>query len=439
MKKKWMLLAALSGSLFGASGQQSLTLEQALTLALNSNHGIAIARNQAEQAENTARPGNAGLLPTVGVIGGGNFNQNNTNIVLASNDVIAQDAAQSVAYNASIQVNYTLFNGLANLNTLRQFQELKNVADENLRLTIENTLLQVTALYYEVARLSEIKRVNEESIAISKDRYDRASLRNELGSGGKLDMLNAEVTLTADSVQYMQTITALENAKRDLMVAMSQEPVSNFTVDTTLYFQTDLLLEDLEKSALAQNSFLAIARASERATQYQLKATEGRYLPQLTVGGAYNYSGQENQASFIKSSQLDGFGLTAGLRWDLFTGYTRQTAVRNAKLQLESNQEQVENTRKQILRDLENAYNLYINALFVMNKQQRNVQTNVLNFSRTVELFNLGQVIGTQFREAQLNLIQSQSSYANARYLAKIAEVQLIRIAGLLLGDINQP
>jgi outer membrane protein TolC len=435
MKKKWLLLTTLVFSAWLSSGQQSLTLEQALSTALENNHSIAIARNEAEQAGNIARPGNAGMLPTLAVFANGDYSRNNTEIELASDDIIAQDGAQSIGYNASLQLNYTLFNGLANVNTLRQLKELKNVADVNLRFTIENTLLNVTASYYEVARLTEIRRVNEQAILISKDRYDRTMLRSELGSVSKLDLLNAEVNLTADSVSYFRTVTELENAKRNLMVAMSLEPTSNFAVDTTLFFQTAISLEELERSALEQNSRLRIARTVERASQYQLKANKGGYMPQVTLGGAYNYTGQENEASFTRSLQIDGLGLNAGLRWDLFTGYARQTQVRNATLELASNQEALEDTRKQILRDLENAYNTYITALYVMNKEYKNVQTNKLNFARTEELFNLGQVIGTQFREAQLNLVQSESNYSNSRYLAKIAEVELIRIAGLLLGS----
>jgi outer membrane protein TolC len=233
----------------------------------------------------------------------------------------------------------------------------------------------------------------------------------------------------------VRTLTELNNAKRNLMVAVSLEPGIDFKVDTALFFQSGLVLDDLRNRALAQNSALAIARTNEKATTFAAKAAEGRYVPQLTVGGSYNYNTQNNEANFTRSLQIDGFGLTAGLRWDLYTGQQRQTAVRNAKLDLLNNQEALENTRKQILRDLENAYNTYINALYVMQKEERNVRTNKLNFARTQELFNLGQRNGTEFREAQLNLVQSESNYSNARYLAKIAEVELIRIAGMLLGE----
>lgn len=429
---RWIILLLISALV--ANAQQKFTLEQALSTALEENHGIAIARNQSQQAANLARAGNAGLLPVVGVVAGGNYNSTNTNIEFADGNVIEQDLAQSINANASVQLNYVLFNGLANINTLKQLRALQGVANVNLRLTIENTLINVTANYYEVARLTEIKRVNEEAITISRDRYERAKLRGDLGSGSKLDLLNAEVSLNADSVNYFRTLTDLENAKRNLMVAISLEPTTGFVVDTTLYFQDGLILEELQKSALEQNSFIAIARANELASQYEVKAVKGSYLPQITVGGAYNYNSQQNEANFISESQIDGLGINAGLTWDIFTGNRRQTDVRNAQLELASNQETVEDTRKQIIRDLQNAYNTYINALYVMNKEERNKETNKLNFQRTEELFNLGQLNGTQFREAQLNLVTSQANYSNARYLAKIAEIQLIRIAGLLLG-----
>jgi len=436
MSNKWRYTAIWLISLVSlAQAQQKFTLEQAISTALENNHGIAIARNQAEQADNIARPGNAGMLPTLSLNGSGSYSKNNTAIELATGQNIDQAGAQSLAANAALQLDYVLFNGLANINTLRQFKALSSMADLGLRLTIENTLLLVTANYYEVARLSEIKRVNEEAITISKDRYNRALLRTDLGSGSRLDLLNAEVSLNADSVNYFRTITELENAKRNLMVAISLEPSTDFDVDTTLFFQAGLILDNLKQSALDQNSALAIARMNEEAATYALKANEGSYLPQITLGGAYNYTTQNNEAAITRNLQIDGFSLNAGLRWNLFTGNQRQTAVRNAKLELATNQEALEDTRKQILRDLENAYNTYLNALYVMNKEERNVQTNKLNFERTEELFNLGQLNGTQFREAQLNLVQSESNYSNSRYLAKIAEVELIRIAGLLLGE----
>lgn len=434
---KWLLSIALVSNILFVFGQNTLTLEEAVRTALEQNHGIAISENQKEQASNIARPGNAGLLPIVTATDNTSLNNSNTNIELASNDVIQRDGAKSTANTASVQLTYVLFNGLSNINKLRWFNELENIADVNLRLTIENTLLTVIASYYEVARLTEISRVNRQAITISLDRYNRAHLRSDLGSGSRIDLLNSEVNLNADSVAYYRTTTELENAKRNLMVAISAEPRTDFLVDTTLVFQDGLNLPDLERNALEQNSFLAIARLNERATQYEVKVAKGSYYPEITLGGAYNYNTQANEASFTRSLQIDGFGMNAGIRWNLFDAQRRETVLRNAKLTLESNQEIVEDTRKQIIRDLENAYNLYINSIYVMNKEARNTKTNLLNFKRTEELFNLGQLNGTQFREAQLNLAQSNANYSNARYLAKIAEIQVIRVAGLLLGSVK--
>lgn len=55
-----------------------------------------------------------------------------------------------------------------------------------------------------------------------------------------------------------------------------------------------------------------------------------------------------------------------------------------------------------------------------------------MNFDRTQELFQLGQVTTTQFREAQLNWIRAELRLINEKYTAKFAEVELYRLSGTL-------
>ena len=82
---------------------------------------------------------------------------------------------------------------------------------------------------------------------------------------------------------------------------------------------------------------------------------------------------------------------------------------------------------------MENNYQAYKNSLFVLKVQQKNLQPAQLNFNRTKELYDLGQVTTTQFREAQLNLIYAKNNILSAKYDAKINEIQLLRLSGKLL------
>ena len=71
-----------------------------------------------------------------------------------------------------------------------------------------------------------------------------------------------------------------------------------------------------------------------------------------------------------------------------------------------------------------------------MQAEQKNVQTNRRNFSRSTEQFQLGQIISVEFRLAQVNFLNAVNNYNRAKYIAKIAELRLLQLSGELLGAI---
>ena len=56
------------------------------------------------------------------------------------------------------------------------------------------------------------------------------------------------------------------------------------------------------------------------------------------------------------------------------------------------------------------------------------------NFERTKEQFKIGQVNSIEFRQAQLNLLNAELSRNQAKYDAKLAELQLLQLSGELLN-----
>ena len=64
-----------------ASAQMVLTLDQAISAALEHNHDLFIAGLDAEKASNSATYGNAGMLPSVTATAGTNYSNQNSNLV----------------------------------------------------------------------------------------------------------------------------------------------------------------------------------------------------------------------------------------------------------------------------------------------------------------------------------------------------------------------
>ena len=70
------------------------------------------------------------------------------------------------------------------------------------------------------------------------------------------------------------------------------------------------------------------------------------------------------------------------------------------------------------------------NALFVLEVEKAAVKTNEENFARTEEQLRIGQVTSIEFRQAQLNLLNAQTSLNNAKFDAKIREIEVLQIVG---------
>jgi outer membrane protein TolC len=413
--------------------QEFLSLNQALESALEFNHDLAIAERRLEVAENLATPGQANLLPTITANAAGTHAQQNfISTTFADGRVIEGNDAISQNLTGSVVLNYNLFNGFNRYYTFKRLKRQEDLSEAELRFALENTLQGVISAYLEVARLEQNQRVQAQSLAISLDRYARVKAKTDLGGGNRIEMLNAAVDLSADSVAWIGLDNQLNNAKRNLMVLMGQDPRDNFQVDTLLPPPAAFDYQQMREQALGANSNLEQAEIRQEAARMDAEALKGGYYPQLDLQAGYAGTLVENQKQFIVDAV--NYGWNAGLvfRWTLFNGTRTRTAVQNARLNLEVAREVREQTRKNLLRDFDNAYTGYNNALFVQGVEQRTLQTAQLNFERTRELFGLGQVNNTQFREAQLNLARTLANYNNARYSAKLAEVQLLRLSGQL-------
>jgi outer membrane protein TolC len=122
------------------------------------------------------------------------------------------------------------------------------------------------------------------------------------------------------------------------------------------------------------------------------------------------------------------------LTWNIFSGGRNRTQVQNAKINLDTQQLQKQQIEIEINRDFNNAWEDYQNKLFVLQTQQKNVQTNTDNFNRTEERFKLGQITSIEFRQAQLNLINAVNAKNAAKYETKLSELQLLQLSGELLN-----
>ena len=415
--------------------QNVLTKEEAVSKALENNYGVQIAKNDVAIAENNTSILNSGYLPTVAGSAGATYNLDNTEAEFSNGEVTVLNGAESSRYNASVNLNYTLFDGLGRRYNYKRLKEQYQLSELQARETIENTIIQMFSVYYNVAQLSDNLNTLEETLTVTKDRLVRAEYQFEYGQNTKLEVLNAEVDINNDSINIINTKQQLKNAKRDLKLVLGETFTEDYDVETEVDFTLQFQKDSLFQQAKRRNVALLQTEKNIAISKLDINSGQSAYLPTIGLTGSYGWNkNNNNAASFLTTSTNTGLSGGVNLSWNLFDGGATINRVRNAKINLETQQLQKENILLSIERDFNNAWDDYMNKLDIYNIQDKNIVTAQNNFDRTQEKFKIGQVNSIEFRQAQINLLNAELSRSQAKYDAKLAELTLLQISGELLN-----
>ena len=435
MNLRKIVFVFMSFCMTSITAQKLVSVSEAIELALENNYGIKIISNNKEIAKNNASILNSGYLPTVTSSSGATFNRDNLEAEFANGESTALNGAKSSRYNASINLNYTLFDGLGRYYDYKRLKETYKLSELQARETIENTIAQLYVVYYNVAQVTENVTVLEKTLTVSKDRITRASYQFEYGQGTMLNVLNAQVDINNDSINLINAKQQLVNTKRDLNVVLGNVISSEFRVDTTIDFKLNIDQNDLANKVKSNNVNLLQLDKNIMINTFIVKANKSGYLPSLGLTGSYGWNkGNNNAASFVAVSTNTGLSGGLSLSWNLFDGGATATRVSNAKIELENRSLEKESMVIDIERNFNNAWDDYQNKLTIFQVQENNIITSTNNFNRTQEKYKLGQATSIEFRQAQLNLINSELNRNQAKYAAKIAELTVLQLSGELLN-----
>ncbi|WP_405222695.1 TolC family protein [Dokdonia sp. Asnod1-B02] len=431
----FLLLFAFAKAYSQETPTSLLTKEEAIRTMLENNFGILLANNQVAVAENNTGILNTGYLPTISTTAGINYNVDNQEATFQDGTSRSVNGAETTRYNASVNLDYTLFDGLGRYYNYKTLKEQYGLSKLQARETIENVMVQLFTVYYEVARVEENLGVLENALEISKERELRAQYQFDYGQVNKLEVLNAQVDIVTDSTNILNARQQLRNAQRDLNVVLARELEDLKVADTTVAFINPISIEEYINEGTVNNISLLQSEQNIIISDYQIKQAKSLLLPTVGITGSYGWNeGNFPATNFLASSTSTGFQTGATLRWNLFDGGSTIVGIKNAKIALDSQEYIKEQLKQQVERDISNAKGNYYNALAIYNLQEQNVITSKANFDRSEERFKLGQITSIEFRQAQLNLLNAQTTKNAAKYTAKLAEIQLLQLTGQLLN-----
>ena len=416
--------------------QNDLTISSAVKKTLENNLDIKISENLEKIAKNNSSILNNNYLPNIQL--GSDISSNIQSIEIETPSGISGTLDDTKTDNSSalLSISYNIIDASGRKYNYKKSKELFSKSNLEVKEIIENTMLQLFTVFFEVGRLSEERNILKNALEISKTRYERKLLEFEYGQTNNLEVLNAEVDVNTDSINLLKSSKQLFNAKRDLNLIMNVDLESQFNINTKIEFLSGDEIANIFSNDIYNNTRLLIIEKDVIISNLDKKITKYSYLPTLGLSGTYgwNESINDNPYAFYNKSVSDGFSAGINIRWDIFRGGKKIIANKNAAINQQNSELNKKKTELDITKELRNAYQTHLNNLFIMEVQNKNLETNKNNFERNLERYKIGQVSSIEFRRAQLNLLNAELSNSSAKYQAKISEAYFLKISGEIIS-----
>lgn len=412
--------------------QQTVTLHEAVTIALKNSLGIQMATNNTNIADINNSYGVAGGLPIVTATGSdveqvNSIKQEYSN---PANNKTSNNAASN-NLSASVTGSMLLYNG-GRVTTAKQ--RLGIVALQSRQQLSSRALAvvyNVTLKYYDIIRQQSYAKTLEQSIEVSKQKLAIVQAQQNVGVANNADLFQAQVDLNTQVQNLQAQQLVIDQDKTDLLTLLTLNPDSAIAVNDTILVDKSITLESIV-SAVRSNPDIMAADQQVTIDQFIAKETAALRYPSLSVNAGYNFSHTKNAAGFSLLNQNYGpFGGVA-VSVPIFNGniYRKQKEIADINTK---NAELLKDTL--MLNYTSNA----VKSWQAYNNNLQQLETAKANYDLSQKLLNL---VLERFRLKQATIVDvknAQQSFENAGFLlinisfaAKSAEIQLKRYANLL-------
>lgn len=435
MKIKSYIYATLTICLCSISSvfaQEKLTLQEAISIALQNNYDIKLVKNEVEIAKNNSNWGNAGMLPLVtGDFSTGGSRQNTVQ-TQASGTERRINGARNSNMGYGFGINWTVFDGFSMFANYERLKALEQQGQKNVNTQILTTITEVLSAYYNLAKQQQLVVAADSTIDVSALRLRIADSKLKIGRGSKLDVVAAQVDYNTDTSTYLQQKNLLNNYMVTLNRLLARDITIKFSVDNIFDIDGNLNYTTLASQLEQLNPTLQSAILNQRVAELSLKQVQGNRYPQISLNSGYDFNKSESPTGFNTQFRARGFsyGLTASM--NIFNGFLQRQNERNAKVNINTAKTQVEQTKQDLIAQLTQAYQDYTTFLELVKLEQGNVNLANQNLDITLEKYRLGNITPLELREAQRNAINANNRYLEIKYQAKLSEIYLKQISGTL-------
>ena len=429
---KFIVASLLVFGFSNAKAQELITIESAVKIALENNYEIKIASNNSIINTTNVAIGNAGMLPTVAATITANNRVQNSSQTLQSGIVNSLDNAKNNSLNYGVNLDWTVFDGFKMFAKFDQLKELQKLGETQLKQIILTKISDVTTTYFDLVQQQQQLKALDSTIVISNQRLALAQNRFVIGKASKLEVLNAQVDLNTDQVAFLKQKELYTNTKIMMNQILARDTKTDFKVIDTIQVDSALELNELGALAQKQNSQLVAQIISNKVAELQLKQVKANRYPTVRLNTGYNLTETQASLGFATATSAKGFNYGFSAALPIFDGLAQNRNEKIAQLQIDNSRLTIDQQKLALESQLAMSYRTYLTNLELIQLEDKNEAIAKQNLAITLDKFKIGTITTLEFRTAQLNYVNAKVRNSNAQFQAKLSEIALKELAGII-------
>ncbi len=433
--KKLLIGSLIVGLSFQAAAQvkKKISLNEAISIALENNYGLQIAENNEQVAQQVKAAATSGFLPKVNATASTISTRSDVRQELSTGNTISRNGALSSNTNAAVSLTYTIFDGLKMFATYEKSRLQSEAATVLMKQEMLNTVEEVTLSYCNLVRLGQQMSALEELMKISEERIKIADAKLNAGLSPKTEWLQSKILYNAQKSAYISVKGQLPAARQQLSKSMGLAELAEYETEENIRVKYSPNFQLVQNAISSNNSSLIIAKKNQEIREQEVKELRAGMLPKLDFVSSYAYSRAQSQAGLLLVNQNQGLNYGFTISIPLFGGFVANKGLKIASLNASSAMMEVENIKNQLAVETVSAWYTFDNSRELLILEEENTKLAKENVGIALERFRQSQTSVLELQEAEQSLEEAQNRLINARYQAKAAELRLRNLSGDLI------
>lgn len=435
-----ILLATVALCAFGIAKAQNaqaakdtltLTLDKALTIALDENPTMKVAAEEIALKKVAGKEAWQSLLPEASIAGSLDHTIKAAEMKL--NDMsfkMGQDGTNTA--NAGLSINLPLF-APAVYRTMSMTKTDIELAVEKSRASKLDLVNQVSKAYYQLMLAQDSYDVLLGSYKLAEDNFNIVNAKYEQGAVSEYDKISAEVQMRSIKPNVISAGNAVTLSKLQLKVLMGVTADVDIEIADNLgNYETELFANELNQPAanLNNNTTMKQLDLNRKMLNQNIKSLRTNFMPTLGMNYSYQYQSLYNEDWNILDYNWSGSSaLMFTLSIPLYKA-SNFTKLKSNRIQIR----QLEQNRLDTERKLNMQITSYQNNMAASSEQVVSNRENVMQAQKAVQIagkrYEVGKGTVLELNTSQVQLTEAELTYNQSIYDYLVAKADLDQVLG---------